>query len=708
MRKATSLLRTTIPAYLPWTLWAGMSLILPLASKAGAQAATAAPTNLSVSPTTTYRGTLLHLLVPQSIVRAREAKVFVDGVSLEASAASASDPQDFTFLIPLQPDPLAADFLPLGEHHVTAVIAGRLYDNGAHFELTRPEPLRPVLLSVSPETINAGGSGFDLVITGSGFLDKPAADNVVWLDGTAQPVVWTGCPAAATETPRLKSLPHGEVQAAGTRIVLCNLPPLQGLRTSLSVHQGAVASKALPLFQSAMTKRSVVLWSVGVNLAGLLVILFFSLFVPRVRIAGHTYGTLRVLFLDPKTNTYSLSNYQFYVWTSAAIFTYAYFAISKVFVQGMALPDVPSTLPALVGFGAGTAVAARLLTSFHGSKGGGQEAPGLGDFITSGGVAAPDRVQMFLWTNLGATAFCLTTLRAAPWTIEGLPHLGGGLLSLMGLSAATYLGGKYARKPGPVLQEISFSSTQAPAAGLPQPPVAPTNAEQEATSLLASVPGLLGELLPGSPAASAAGALRAALAAVQTAAPGADALLRTHGATAAEAAEQAAQEFVAALHARPGETDQKGRAAAFAQQAAAATQDLQRAQSRPSAESDVASVQVPGVTLLLRGQNLSPAAIFQVDDVPLPSRMLASVQSLRVPESVVPSGATAVILAAGLSLTIDPSRLVPTDATLLQDWLKPSSEPLVFRIINPDGQRSELAFSVPPAVAQPGDKSANA
>ncbi len=93
----------------------------------------------------------------------------------------------------------------------------------------------------------------------------------------------------------------------------------------------------------------------------------------------------------------------------------------------MWLPDIPSTLPGIIGLGAGTSIGAQLVTSVRGPKGSGQEKPSLSDFITSGGVAAPERVQMFVWTTVGVLGFCLATLRANPWEISGLPEVGTGL-----------------------------------------------------------------------------------------------------------------------------------------------------------------------------------------------------------------------------------------------------------------------------------------
>src|SRR5262249_47688866 len=169
---------------------------------------------------------------------------------------------------------------------------------------------------------------------------------------------------------------------------------------------------------------------------------------------------VKVLFLDPETDTYSLSKLQFYCWTAVALFGYAYLVISKMLVQGKPWPDIPGTLPGIVAIGAGTSVGAQFVTSVRGPKGSGTEQPSLGDFVTSGGVAAPQPVQMLVWTIFGVGAFCLAVVQHAPGAIVDLDAVPTGMLYMMGLSSVGYLGGKLARKPGPVINEISITPAE--------------------------------------------------------------------------------------------------------------------------------------------------------------------------------------------------------------------------------------------------------
>lgn len=178
-----------------------------------------------------------------------------------------------------------------------------------------------------------------------------------------------------------------------------------------------------------------------------------------------TFGTktyLRsALFLDVPTSSYSLSKCQFYAWTAAAVIAYLFLAVSKSYVQGSAtFPDIPSGLPGILLASAGTAVLSTGITSTKGNKGAGNSVPNFSDFITSGGVIAADRLQFAIWTVVGILTFLTIVLMSDPRNISDLPSIPSGFLQIMGISAAGYIGGKLARKPGPTLDAISISSNE--------------------------------------------------------------------------------------------------------------------------------------------------------------------------------------------------------------------------------------------------------
>ena len=84
---------------------------------------------------------------------------------------------------------------------------------------------------------------------------------------------------------------------------------------------------------------------------------------------------LRLFFIDPETDTYSLSKLQFYLWTDAALFSYAYLFISRVLVQNGSWPDIPENLPGVIAVAAGTSISSQFITSSKGSKGAGALRP---------------------------------------------------------------------------------------------------------------------------------------------------------------------------------------------------------------------------------------------------------------------------------------------------------------------------------------------
>ncbi|MBV9611679.1 MAG: hypothetical protein JO091_04370 [Acidobacteriaceae bacterium] len=159
--------------------------------------------------------------------------------------------------------------------------------------------------------------------------------------------------------------------------------------------------------------------------------------------------------LDPETNSYSLSKFQLLIFSATFIFGYLYVLLSRWLVQWQfLLPDVPSTVAGLLGISGGTTVAAAGLTAARGSKGAGLQQPTGADLISTGGVVAPERFQFFVWTIVACGGFIALLVGQDPAKVSTFPDLPNGLLYVMGVSAAGYLGGKAARKPGPVLENI--------------------------------------------------------------------------------------------------------------------------------------------------------------------------------------------------------------------------------------------------------------
>ena len=235
------------------------------------------------------------------------------------------------------------------------------------------------------------------------------------------------------------------------------LSDLKGKQAVSLVHNGAESVPQDLTVVNAASSTPLV-FALGITL--LLVLLVYGLLYAAGKTmwarSGRGSFLLNALFLDEETQTYSLSKCQFYAWTFASVLGYIFFAVARSVVQGSPeFPDIPGNLPGILLFSAGTSVLATGITSTKGSKGAGEVHPTLADFITTGGVVAPERLQFVVWTVAGIFSFLTIVFQSNPLTLTTLPAIPAGFLQLMGISSAGYLGGKLARKAGPVIKGIN-------------------------------------------------------------------------------------------------------------------------------------------------------------------------------------------------------------------------------------------------------------
>lgn len=199
-----------------------------------------------------------------------------------------------------------------------------------------------------------------------------------------------------------------------------------------------------------------------------------GLMVALVALGGrkHRVGTREFIgnafLIDTETDTYSLSKLQFYAWSTAALLAYSYLSLSRCLVQGeLNIADIPRNLPTIWGLSAFTAVASVGITKMRGSKASGEVHPSFADLLSTGGVVSPERFQFFLWTVVAIGTFLLNVWNVDPMVLDDLPQLPDGLLAISGVSSVAYLGGKFARGAGPVIDQVL--KAQPPSAPL-QPP----------------------------------------------------------------------------------------------------------------------------------------------------------------------------------------------------------------------------------------------
>jgi hypothetical protein len=545
-----------------------------------------------------------------------------------------------------------------------------------------------------------------LSLRGTGFLLDNPNDNRILLNRRPIDVKWDGC-TAPVQTGVPDPGVHGQV-IDSYRIDLCYVGVPPGDTLSFEVAQGALLTQAATFHYYRLTELPVALASAGIALSlAILVLVLVRVFKKAQPQSGPPYNVLKILFLDTETNTYSLSKFQFYCWTTAALFGYSYLVISKMLVQRQSWPEIPGGLPAIVGIGAGTSVGSMLITGMRGPKGGGPEEPSLGDLVTTGGAAAPERVQMLVWTILGVAAFCYAVLQHTPGAIKELDPVPSGLMYMMGLSAAGYLSGKLVRKSGPVINEINISPQESDisiAQSSAPPPTGPPNFTQPIAQAQAALKSLT-NVPPGS-AQNALNALSAGITAVSQVKTLSDAQAAvTQLVGKAGEAEKEAKTAAEAFAANSNNAD-AGRAAEIAQKATGAVHDLQAAVT-----SAVSAILPPAArprplfarVIELRGRNLSSQATLTIDGVGLPFRMLTpnpDANGDRVPQIAVRE-AEDPNLAMVLRLTIDPSQLEDPDFNLYKRWFggPTASTPanikkLTFSLTNLDGQKSDISFSV--------------
>ena len=320
-------------------------------------------------------------------------------------------------------------------------------------------PNDPVKLdSTHPTTAyrNRATNQFDFDVIGENFSVIEPKDNQVIIAGLG-PIIkdYDVSEEACRKRPAEKLPCLWIAQPQIIHVVGYKPEPYQG-PLSLTVRVGSAKSQPTRLILSRMSETGVMVAAVVIFVVlGWIIYKLISGGIRQTLIAGKRYSPFQAFFLDKETSTYSLSKFQFLLFSSTFVFGYLYVFLCRWLVQWQfVLPDVPSNFSGILAISAGTAVAAVGVTSARGSKGGGQVYPSMADFITTGGQVVPERFQFFVWTLMACAAFLALLVSQNPATVSGFPTFPDGLLYVMGVSSAGYLGGKLTRKPGPVIHNI--------------------------------------------------------------------------------------------------------------------------------------------------------------------------------------------------------------------------------------------------------------
>lgn len=164
--------------------------------------------------------------------------------------------------------------------------------------------------------------------------------------------------------------------------------------------------------------------------------------------------TLDLLLIDPTSRTYSLSRFQFLWWLAILLFSYSYLFVARgIWVAGdWRFYDLSgSAYPMLISLG--TLIGAQSTERMIGPKGASDFRPVFTDLVSHGGIISLDRIQQLAISIIAGVMFIWIVWQTAPTTAT-LPDVPEKILTLMGFSSAGYLAGKFARKAGPILDDV--------------------------------------------------------------------------------------------------------------------------------------------------------------------------------------------------------------------------------------------------------------
>jgi hypothetical protein len=304
--------------------------------------------------------------------------------------------------------------------------------------------------------------GYDFDVIGDGFSTDPVNDHVL-VEGQGDIIADRG--VSADDCSQNKKKPCLWVEnAQKMHVVSYTGEPYQG-QVNVSVRVGATVST---------TKQSLILARMspsGVLLAAVAIFVLLCFFIYRLVSSGvdeHVIDGKKLppwsaFFLDSETNSYSLSKFQLFMFAFVFVFGYLYVFFCRWLVQwAFELPDIPGNLAAMLGVSAGTTIVAAGATNARGNKGAGGLFPSFADFVSTGGLVVPERFQFFVWTVVACFGFVALLITQNPAKISGFPTFPDGLLYVMGVSSAGYLGGKLVRKPGPNLKNIAVDLNPSP------------------------------------------------------------------------------------------------------------------------------------------------------------------------------------------------------------------------------------------------------
>jgi hypothetical protein len=180
-------------------------------------------------------------------------------------------------------------------------------------------------------------------------------------------------------------------------------------------------------------------WRIKVLLlAVMLIIVLLGLLAITVK----KWDILKTVFIDKKTNTYSLSKCQAFAWTVILIGSYFYLAIGRglILCKGV-IPDFNPSLLGLMGISYSGTLAACKIDARIPKNDLTEPLPRLSDLFSEGGEISLPRFQLVGFT-VAAILIYVYNLTSADLLVKGLPDIPLTLLGLLGGSQLGYIGGK--------------------------------------------------------------------------------------------------------------------------------------------------------------------------------------------------------------------------------------------------------------------------
>lgn len=146
------------------------------------------------------------------------------------------------------------------------------------------------------------------------------------------------------------------------------------------------------------------------------------------------------IFLDPETNSYSLANFQSFMWTIVLMGSYFYIAVCQGLILGNPeLPEFDFSLIGLLGVSYGGMILSNYVDKRKSHLVIRKDKPELRDLIfdPKGGIDMA-RMQLFGFNLVCLLLYIYYLLKANP--LNGLPSIPETLHSLLGTSQAGYIG----------------------------------------------------------------------------------------------------------------------------------------------------------------------------------------------------------------------------------------------------------------------------